>query len=60
MEILKWIVYSSLRNSAMFGDEDDELYERVQDDDTHIAKTIVAVWLGGYFLVHFLVWYLTK
>lgn len=44
----------------MFGDEDDELYERVQDDDTHIAKAIVAVWLGGYFLVHFLVWYLTK
>ena len=44
----------------MFGDEDDELYERVQDDDTHIAKAIVAVWLSGYFLIHFLVWYLTK
>lgn len=37
----------------MFGDEDDELYEKVQNEDTHIAKAIVAVWLGGYFLVHF-------
>ena len=44
----------------MFGDEDDELYENVKDNDTSIAKVIVAVWLGGYFLVHFFVWYLTK
>ena len=60
MEILKWIVYSSLRNSAMFGDEDDELYENIKDNDTSIAKVIVAVWLGVYFLFHFLAWYLTK
>ena len=44
----------------MFGDEDDELYENIKDNDTSIAKVIVAVWLGVYFLFHFLAWYLTK